>query len=199
MIVCSDHSQSQGRGRDRPLPRVRRLRRCAPAQRAARGRRDRGLPELARRAGLRARPRRAAATLIPRIERTLLALEGVDLVMRMGDHPDGEAIVRGERSRGVKEVRFAPRGDLVDAARRALERRGRPRPARPEDRGRPGALGAPTRTRSSRVWSRAALPHGGRGARLGPPRLRVPRLGRRAPRRRRLARLAARQRLARRR
>ena len=49
------------------------------------------------------------------MERTLLALEGVDLVMRMGDHPDGEAIVRGERSRGVKEVRFAPRGDLVDA------------------------------------------------------------------------------------
>ena len=36
-------------------------------------------------------------------------------MMRMGDHPDGEAIVRGERSRGVKEVRFAPRGDLVDA------------------------------------------------------------------------------------
>jgi hypothetical protein len=34
--------------------------------------------------------------------------------MRMGDHPDGEAVVRGERSRGVKEVRFAPRGDLVD-------------------------------------------------------------------------------------
>jgi hypothetical protein len=33
----------------------------------------------------------------------------------MGDHPDGEAVVRGERSRGVKEVRFAPRGDLVDA------------------------------------------------------------------------------------
>ena len=54
-------------------------------------------------------------TLIPRVERTLLALEGVDLVMRMGDHPDGEAIVRGERARGVKEVRFAPRGDLVDA------------------------------------------------------------------------------------
>ena len=53
--------------------------------------------------------------LIPRVERTLLALEGVDLVMRMGDHPDGEAIVRGERSRGVKELRFAPRGDLVDA------------------------------------------------------------------------------------
>ena len=54
-------------------------------------------------------------SLIPRVERTLLALEGVDLVMRMGDHPDGEAVVRGERSRGVKEVRFAPRGDLVDA------------------------------------------------------------------------------------
>ena len=35
--------------------------------------------------------------------------------MRMGDHPDGEAIVRGERARGIKELRFQPRGDLVDA------------------------------------------------------------------------------------
>ena len=57
-------------------------------------------------------------SLIPRVERTLLALEGVDLVMRMGDHPDGEAVVRGERSRGVKELRFAPRGDLARRPRR---------------------------------------------------------------------------------
>ena len=134
--------------------------------------------------------------LIPRIERTLLALEGVDLVMRMGDHPDGEAIVRGERSRGVKEVRFAPRGDLVDA-----------RGARWSVEGDLDLLGLKIeddQVRSatypdalSRVWSRPALPDLGRGAGLRPPGLRVPGLGRRPPRRRRVARLAARQRLQR--
>jgi Type I phosphodiesterase / nucleotide pyrophosphatase len=47
---------------------------------------------------------------IPRVVRTLLALEGVDLVMHLTDHPDGEAAVRSERG----ELRFAPRGDLAD-------------------------------------------------------------------------------------
>ena len=46
----------QGGGRDRPLPRLRRLR-PARGPALARGRRDRRLPELPRRAGLRARPR----------------------------------------------------------------------------------------------------------------------------------------------
>jgi hypothetical protein len=35
--------------------------------------------------------------------------------MKMGTHPDGEAIVRGARGEGIKELRFAPRGDLEDA------------------------------------------------------------------------------------
>ena len=48
--------------------------------------------------------------LIPRIVRTLLALEGVDLAMHLTDHPDGEAAVRSTRG----ELRFAPRGDLTD-------------------------------------------------------------------------------------
>jgi len=48
--------------------------------------------------------------LIPRIERTALALEGVDLVMHLTDHPDGEAAIRGARG----EVRFMPGGELVD-------------------------------------------------------------------------------------
>ena len=50
-----------GRGRDRPLPRVRRLRRAAGERRARdeeRHRVDRALPELARRPGLRPRPGR---------------------------------------------------------------------------------------------------------------------------------------------
>jgi hypothetical protein len=52
--------------------------------------------------------------LIPRAERTLLELEGVDLVMRMTDHPDGEAVVRGKRGDEVLELRLAPRGDVTD-------------------------------------------------------------------------------------
>ncbi len=120
----------------------------------------------------------------PRIERTLLALEGVDLTMRMGDHPDGEAIIRGEALRGVEELRsrraattWTPRrplgveGDL-DLLGLKLE----------DDR-----ISSPTYPDApSRVWSALPLPHGGRGAGLRPPGLRVPRLGRSAPRRRRL-------------
>ena len=37
-------------------------------------------------------------------------LEGVDLVMHLTDHPDGEAAVHSDRG----ELRFAPRGDLTD-------------------------------------------------------------------------------------
>ena len=55
------------------------------------------------------------AELVPRIERTLVELEGIDLVMRLSDHPDGEAVVRGERGDRVMELRIAPRGDLADA------------------------------------------------------------------------------------
>jgi predicted AlkP superfamily pyrophosphatase or phosphodiesterase len=54
------------------------------------------------------------AELIPRIERTLLSLDGVDLVLHRSDHPDGEAIVRGDRSGVIRELRFAPRGDMED-------------------------------------------------------------------------------------
>ena len=52
------------------------------------------------------------AELTRRVERTLLALDGVDLVMRMTDHPDGEAAVRSARG----ELRFGAGGDLVDLA-----------------------------------------------------------------------------------
>jgi hypothetical protein len=55
------------------------------------------------------------AELVPRIERTLVALDGVDVVLRMTDHPDGEAVIRGKRGDTLRELRFAPRGDLEDA------------------------------------------------------------------------------------
>jgi hypothetical protein len=48
--------------------------------------------------------------LAAKVERTLLSLDGVDLVMALTDHPDGEARVRSRHG----ELRFGPRGDLVD-------------------------------------------------------------------------------------
>jgi len=113
VIVCSDHSQSKVEGEIDLFKAF-----DGFGLRAAQ--RSREDDEIAvcpnsRAAQVYVLDRDKRRSLIPRIERTLLALEGVDLVMRMGDHPDGEAVVRGERSRGVKELRFAPRGDLVDA------------------------------------------------------------------------------------
>ena len=55
------------------------------------------------------------AELTGRAERTLLELDGVDLVMRDTGHPDGEASIRGRRGGRVKELRFMPGGDLEDA------------------------------------------------------------------------------------
>jgi hypothetical protein len=52
--------------------------------------------------------------LLPRIERTLLGLEGIDVVLRRSDHPDGEAVIRGQRNGVVRELRFSPRGDIED-------------------------------------------------------------------------------------
>ena len=194
VIVCSDHSQSQvedeidlfrafdGFG---VLP-------ASGVRETKRARRDRALPELARGAGLRARPRCAGATLIPRVVRTLLALEGVDLVMHLTDHPDGEAAVRSRSG----ELRFAPRGDLTDL--------------RGDSWSVDGDLGVlALETRDGRVTSRrypgragprlvgAALPHA--RARCSRRRARAgsSSTGALAPHRRRLARRAARQRLAR--
>ena len=113
LIVCSDHSQSKVEGEIDLFKAfdgfgLRAAQRSRPDDEIA-------VCPNSRAAQVYILDRDKRRSLVPRVERTLLALEGVDLVMRMGDHPDGEAIVRGERSRGVKEVRFAPRGDLVDA------------------------------------------------------------------------------------
>jgi hypothetical protein len=59
--------------------------------------------------------RERRAELLPRVERTLLGIEGVDLVMRMTGHPDGEAaILRAGAADESRELRFAPRGELSD-------------------------------------------------------------------------------------
>src|SRR3954470_1908625 len=113
VIVCSDHSQSKVEG-EIDLFRafdgfgLRAAQRAKPDDEIA-------VCPTSRAAQVYVLDRENRRPLVPRIERTLLALEGVDLLMKMAAHPDGEAIVRGERSRGVKELRFAPRGDLVDA------------------------------------------------------------------------------------
>jgi hypothetical protein len=52
--------------------------------------------------------------LLPRIEEELLDLDGVDVVLRMTDHPDGEAAIRGKRLGRVRELRVMPGGDLED-------------------------------------------------------------------------------------
>ena len=113
MIVCSDHSQSQvereidvfkafdGFGLEPPMP--------------TRVRRDGDPPEIAvcpssRSAQVYVLDRDRRSELIPRILRTALALDGVDLVMHLTDHPDGEAAIRGERG----ELRFMPGGVLTD-------------------------------------------------------------------------------------
>jgi Type I phosphodiesterase / nucleotide pyrophosphatase len=113
-VVCSDHSQSQVeaeidlfrafdgfgvRAAQRPNPDDDEIAVC-PSSRAAQ-------------VYVLDRDRRRA--LVPRVERTLLALDGVDLVVRLTDHPDGEAAVRGERDGTMRELRFAPRGHLEDA------------------------------------------------------------------------------------
>jgi hypothetical protein len=53
--------------------------------------------------------------LMPQIADVLLDLEGVDVVLTMTDHPDGEASIRGTRGNGRREIRFAPGGDVEDA------------------------------------------------------------------------------------
>ena len=110
VIVCSDHSQSQVEdGID--LFRAFDGFSVLPAARTARADdHEIAVCPNSRAAQVYVLDPERRADLVPRIERTLLALEGVDLVMRRTDHPDGEGVIRGDRG----ELRFAPRGDLQD-------------------------------------------------------------------------------------
>ena len=193
VIVCSDHSQSEvedeidlfrafdGFG---VLP-------PSGVRETKTGKAEIAVCPSSRAAHVYVLDRDARADLIPRVVRTLLALEGVDLVMHLTDHPDGEAAVLSRTG----ELRFAPRGDLadlrgetwsVDGDRSALALEAR------DGRFHPRAI---RRARTRVVGT--ALPDGGRGARLGATRMGVSGLGSLASYRRRLARLAARQRFAR--
>ena len=197
VIVCSDHSQSRVE-EEIDLFRAFDELGVLPAARAreAPGAQVAVCPN-SRAAQVYVLDRDRRRELMPRIVDTLLGLEGVDLVLTMTDHPDGEAAIRGARGGGTrKELRFAPGGDLEDARGGRWHVEGDLDLLALHVQRRPDRVGdLPGRARARVVG--AAHAHGRRGARLGQARLRVPGLGRRAPRRRRLARLAARQRLAR--
>jgi len=112
VIVCSDHSQSQVedeidlfRAFDgfSVLP-------SSGVRETKAGTAEVAVCPSSRAAQVYVLDRDARTTLVPRVVRTLLALEGVDLVMHLTDHPDGEGAIRSEAG----ELRFAPRGDLTD-------------------------------------------------------------------------------------
>jgi Type I phosphodiesterase / nucleotide pyrophosphatase len=115
VIVCSDHSQSQV---EQEIDLFQAFDGFAvqPASRAkARTvEAEIALCPASRSAQVYVLDRDDEADLIARAERTLLELDGVDLVMRDTGHPDGEAMVRGKRGDRTLEVRLAPRGDLTD-------------------------------------------------------------------------------------
>ena len=165
VIVCSDHSQSKVEGEIDLFKAF-----DGFGLRAAQ--RSREDDEIAvcpnsRAAQVYVLDRDKRRSLIPRIERTLLALEGVDLVMRMGDHPDGEASSAASApaaSRSCASPRAATsstRAARAGASRAtstcSASRSRTTRSARP-----------PTRTRWPRLV-RAALPDRRRGPRLARP------------------------------
>jgi hypothetical protein len=113
VIVCSDHSQSQV---DHEIDLFRAFDGFGVL---AAGRSPGEQDEIAvcpnsRAAQVYVLDRDRRRELVPRIEATLLSLDGVDVVLRRSDHPDGEAVVRGGRGGRMRELRFAPRGDLED-------------------------------------------------------------------------------------
>jgi hypothetical protein len=115
VIVCSDHSQSQV---EQEIDLFRAFDGFA-VQPASRARARATESEIAicpasRAAQVYMLDRDNQAELTARAERTLLELDGVDLVMRDTGHPDGEGAIRGKRGDRTLEVRFAPRGDLID-------------------------------------------------------------------------------------
>jgi hypothetical protein len=113
VIVCSDHSQSQV---EEEIDLFRALDEFGvlPASRARSEESGVAVCPNSRAAMVYALDRDRRRSLVPRIERTLLDVDGIDLVLRMTDHPDGEALVRGRRDGEERELRFMPGGDLQD-------------------------------------------------------------------------------------
>jgi hypothetical protein len=114
VIVCSDHSQSRVEA-EIDLFRAFAGFRVLPASRAREAESDIALCPNSRAAQVYVLDRDRRRRMMPKIEATLLELEGVDVVLTLTDHPDGEGAIRGHRGGTVKELRFMPGGDLQDA------------------------------------------------------------------------------------
>jgi hypothetical protein len=109
VIVCSDHSQSKVEaeidlftafdGFD-----------VLPSDASGAAEAEIALCPASRSAQVYVLDRDKQRELVPRIVRTALALDGVDVVMYLTDHPDGEAAVHTARG----ELRFTPGGGLED-------------------------------------------------------------------------------------
>jgi hypothetical protein len=108
VVVCSDHSQSLVEDEIDMFGAFAAFAVLPPSGRAADA--EIALCPASRAAQVYVLDRERRAALVPRVARVLEGLEGVDLVMHLTDHPDGEAAVRSRRG----ELRFAPRGDLTD-------------------------------------------------------------------------------------
>ncbi len=112
VVVCSDHSQSEIDDEIDLFRAFEAFEVLPPSgvRESKTGTADIALCPSSRAAQVYVLDRDSRPSLVPRVVRTLLALDGVDLVMHLTDHPDGEAAVRSRSG----ELRFAPRGDLTD-------------------------------------------------------------------------------------
>ncbi len=112
VIVCSDHSQSEVEDEIDLFRAFEGFDVLPPSgvRETKAGKAEIALCPSSRAAQVYVLDRDARSGLVPRLTRTLLALDGVDLVMRLTDHPDGEAAVHSRNG----ELRFTPRGDLTD-------------------------------------------------------------------------------------
>jgi hypothetical protein len=112
MVICSDHSQSGVEETVDLFAPLERFGILAPSgDRDAKGGRARvaACPN-SRAAQVYVLDREDRDELVPQIASALLAVEGVDLVMRRTGHPDGEVAVQGPGG----EVRFTAGGALRD-------------------------------------------------------------------------------------
>ena len=109
VVVCSDHSQSRVEAEIDLFAGFADFN-VLPADAAKPEKAEIALCPASRAAQVYVLDRDRVAELVPRLERTALGLEGVDVVMRLTGHPDGEAAVRTADG----ELRFAPGGDLAD-------------------------------------------------------------------------------------
>ena len=108
VIVCSDHSQSQVEEEIDLFTAFEEWSVLPPGGREEEA--EIAVCPSSRSAQLYVLDRDRRRELLPRVLRTSLAADGVDLAIFRTDHPDGEAAVRSEHG----ELRFAPGGDLTD-------------------------------------------------------------------------------------